>query len=1242
MLRWFQSYILFAALSITSNAIPYPGGGANGTINGTKTFNSVYPDSGSRNRQTSLSNTAKATYVPAVHWDLDREDLEHLRPNHNITFMYAHPEANISSGLVHAAFTNFKFKYPVVPLEHSSHVDDVSCTGTSSLQIKFLTKEAYEVALKWWPQNNFILAGHGYHSCDSVLGLEDRFWAHVSTVEYSDKDRTAYCRISHVSIKDAAETLDLTWGAHVSNQKVKNTNTASRVKSKRSFKLQKGTGEPPIYRYKVARAVTKNGPELAKRAACNRDNLFRSMLTSTQLASSFCSEYLFTSGTKTIISSVTVTSNPLPILSVSTIVKSVQEKKTVTITSIPKKVVLKTASMDTTETLNEDVTRVVTVSDTLTTSVSMKFKRAVFPAVWLTYAPSAITSACSCAVSVAMPQQTVTVQKVLPPKTITTKTTLVSTYTVTLQPTKVLATQTITSTVSTDVRTYKTVITSYKVSATTLIVQTVTVPIYPSYTGPTVPDFDVTDLEKLGDFDEMLDDTLGYMNTDDSAFWESFAPGLLPSTAGLMKRFFLDDIVDAVVDNVFRPIGDFFVDLGNAIVVGVKAIVSLIPPIPITPLYFNFGVDIDPAYLDYDWSEADTPFGDGVEMFAIPQSFGLYCVDCEMKAHFYALGTFSYHLGSNTITRGIVEFNTQFYLSLQFAFVIKDGVEREWEKTLLEAPIGGLVIPQIVTIGPSVELSIGAEASASIYGGVLTGFVYDWSPAVKFDFIDLKNSYLRGNVLPSIKDVFKIQAGITAKAEAFTLFKVNFGINFFKGALEIGASINNQPGVEAEMQYVIASAGDQEDDDDECDGVSVGISFKNEIFLGFDFFDTKFKLPFYTYKKPLMDECLTLDAGSSLSTSTTSTITSVPPAATISTSTAASSTTILPAARINLESRNVFEAYCPEYNGKLVTNNGQKLINDVLAGGSAAAETSIHYLVTCGLDAEHKGGFITSQQTTIGGSWAACKAVVNNNKCYFGAVLYPARGYCELLQQGDIADTFNSSLLWETDLRGYETQTITRMYRQLFSATEGSQLLYPQFRMAYDYKPNPNIGFVIMTNIDFIGGNITSVRADNMAKCIDACIEYVGDLQCVAVTFMQDTKYTFMAATPGTCYFKYEATIEAMNVNWNSGSTQLRNWTWSAYSGNLGLKPKNAAVCPGRDRQYYTTANLKTYYIRCDTAIWGWTASVQDVPDFNSCVELCSKTTGCVAATWWHADDKKCYLKNGFDARSLQVRVYIN
>lgn len=41
-----------------------------------------------------------ATYVPAVHWDIDTSDLTHLQPKKNITFMYGDPNTNETTGMV--------------------------------------------------------------------------------------------------------------------------------------------------------------------------------------------------------------------------------------------------------------------------------------------------------------------------------------------------------------------------------------------------------------------------------------------------------------------------------------------------------------------------------------------------------------------------------------------------------------------------------------------------------------------------------------------------------------------------------------------------------------------------------------------------------------------------------------------------------------------------------------------------------------------------------------------------------------------------------------------------------------------------------------------------------------------------------------------------------------------------------------------------------------------------------------
>jgi len=54
----------------------------------------------------SISNTAQtvavpiATYVPAVHWDIDTSDLSNLQPKTNVTFMYGDPNTNETTGML--------------------------------------------------------------------------------------------------------------------------------------------------------------------------------------------------------------------------------------------------------------------------------------------------------------------------------------------------------------------------------------------------------------------------------------------------------------------------------------------------------------------------------------------------------------------------------------------------------------------------------------------------------------------------------------------------------------------------------------------------------------------------------------------------------------------------------------------------------------------------------------------------------------------------------------------------------------------------------------------------------------------------------------------------------------------------------------------------------------------------------------------------------------------------------------
>ncbi|KAF3912418.1 hypothetical protein ABW20_dc0100332 [Dactylellina cionopaga] len=1140
---------------------------------------------------------------------------------------------NISSGVIHAAFTDIKFKYPVVALEHSSHISDVVCPSESIMNISFRTPESYQQTLQW-PDEKFVLAGHGYESCHAAFDSDERFWAMVNKIEYDDEHLGVSCSIVLLPLEKVAEEVDISWGAHSVASNPKRGNNPK-------FDLQTDVDEPQQYRYTVPRrGGFTNDNQLERRAVCNRDILFRSMIASLDLASSFCANFLPKS--TTLATTITITSKPPKVTSVSTILKSVGVKVTKTAILTLTKLVSQSGSTTKVETAITVLTSIVTEPATLTTSVSMNQKRAA-PADpgWSAIAPSSLTSACACVASMALPVSTNTRILVLQPVTVGTKTTITSTYTVTVQPTKIVSTETKTTIISTRTETYKTVVTSNVKATTTLIVQTVTIPIYPSYSGPAIANFDINDDEQIGDFDQMLDDLLGYMDQESSSFWDNFAPGFMPKTSVIMiKRFdLIGAIVDAFVDNVVKPVAQAFVDLGNAIAAGVKELISLIPPIPITPLYFNFGYDVTPSSLGYNWPKEDTPFGQGDKMYE-NGGFRVFCIECELKGHFYALGTFSYKLSTNSITKGLVEFSTQFYISLGIALVIENKVEKEWEKTLLEASLGGLVIPSIVSIGPKVELAMGASASASVYGAVMNGFVFDWSPSVRIDFIDFENSYARGNFLPSFDKIFKLQSNIAAEAEVYTLAKIYYGIDLFKGALKLGASFNDQPGIEAELTFEAHSDGSATGNgvnDDEClNGVGVGINFKNEIFMGIEILGFTVKIPFYTFEKSLVDFCWTFEGpagsgGSTPATGTTATSTSL-----TTTTTLAATTTKPPYSQSSLESVSMWQAYCPDYHGRLVLPGG-KLSSRSNAGGS------IHALVLCGWQPPKKIVSLTTPGSTIATCWSACGVAssYSTSKCGNGAIFIPASNTCELLIGENYVANGNWSFLGGTDLQGYDVQSI--LWTSRITWVPGLQYENPwsEGRNVYEYPNNTNIGFVTMQNIVFVGSDITSLHSINMGRCMDACIEWTGEKQCVAVTFSfsrSDVPYT---GYDGNCTLKYSFSSDGMKVTFNNGTLASNPYSfWSAYSGAVGLKPLNPTICPGLDRQYVPTKNLKTYFIRCDTAIWEYPTWQIYAANFNDCIEMCSTQNGCIAATFWPGEPKPCYMKNGFAAASLQVRKW--
>jgi hypothetical protein len=152
---------------------------------------------------------------------------------------------------------------------------------------------------------------------------------------------------------------------------------------------------------------------------------------------------------------------------------------------------------------------------------------------------------------------------------------------------------------------------------------------------------------------------------------------------------------------------------------------------------------------------------------------------------------------------------------------------------LITQGIPGWSITNIITIGPSIALDVGANVNIQIVGGIEVGYILDW-PALDAN-IDLINPSLStySGYIPIYTPKFEFSESATINTALYATLSLQFGLNILNGKYKANAGIVNKPEIDASATQHIYSDYELSQLPDGtviCNGIGVSVSLLDSVY----------------------------------------------------------------------------------------------------------------------------------------------------------------------------------------------------------------------------------------------------------------------------------------------------------------------------------------------------------------------------------------------------------------------------
>ncbi|KAG9228339.1 hypothetical protein BJ875DRAFT_412799 [Amylocarpus encephaloides] len=238
------------------------------------------------------------------------------------------------------------------------------------------------------------------------------------------------------------------------------------------------------------------------------------------------------------------------------------------------------------------------------------------------------------------------------------------------------------------------------------------------------------------DFDVALDNSIGYTSLNATSHVKRFL-GLEPH-AQLQGRGFFSKIWKAVK----------------------KVVQKFIPSWTLTPLNKNININLGGGNIMTPWNKK------GYQLYSTGSGTNyvrLYCVDCGVKGMINVKATVTFNL-IGIISAGSFSANGNMAAGLGL------GVDAHYatsipgfSKTLVVIPLSPFAIPGLITIGPHLDLGVGANAHFSASGKLYAGVGLSW-PAIHAQ-LNLLSAPSASGFSPTVTHNFEAEGKISLGAD---------------------------------------------------------------------------------------------------------------------------------------------------------------------------------------------------------------------------------------------------------------------------------------------------------------------------------------------------------------------------------------------------------------------------------------------------------------------------------------------
>lgn len=337
------------------------------------------------------------------------------------------------------------------------------------------------------------------------------------------------------------------------------------------------------------------------------------------------------------------------------------------------------------------------------------------------------------------------------------------------------------------------------------------------------------------DFDVALDDKIGYT---------TFSP-----SANVVKRFTgLDEYDHRIVVRGWFSCG-WCKKVVKAVVNVVKTVATkFIPSYTLTPLNKNINVNLGGGNVV-------TPFSGrrGYEMYSKTSGTNhlrLYCVDCGVSGVLNVKATVTFNL-IGIITSGSFGVNGHMAAGLGLGVdATYAAAVPAFSKTIMAIPLSPFAIPGLITIGPHLDLGVGASASINAKGNMYAGIRLNW-PAIHAQLY-LYSAPSASGWIPSVVPEFQAQGTIVMGASVYATVSLGFGVSILNGLKSFGVALVEKPEL-----YLGGTSTNPS-----CRGVRLSAGFKNTVYA--DVFGSHHTLnvwdPWSTSRCVIIKKRATIDA----------------------------------------------------------------------------------------------------------------------------------------------------------------------------------------------------------------------------------------------------------------------------------------------------------------------------------------------------------------------------------------------